>query len=91
MQILSIEDVLIDDNYCYVEAIIDEAVLVREQTPLDPEEYGPALCKASFDPGDTVLPEDEEQFKQLLVAMDLDWRTAEPPDMFDPDDQPLIW
>jgi hypothetical protein len=93
MQILSIEDMQIDDNYCYVEAIIDESVLVRGQTHLDPPEYGPALCKTSFDPGEITIPEDEHAFKILLESLDLDWRTAEPPDMFDPDedDLPMTW
>lgn len=93
MQILSIEDMRIDDDYCYVEAIIDESVLVRGQTRFDPPEYGPALCKTSFFPGDTVIPEDEEAFKLLLESMDLDWTAAEPPDAFDPDedDMPLTW
>lgn len=88
MQILSIEDCIIDQeaDYCYVEAIIDESVLTRGQTLLDPPEYGPARCKASFNIEDTAVPEDEHNFKLLLESLSLDWRVCEPPDMFDEND-----
>lgn len=36
------------DGTCYVEALVDDMVLERAQTDLDPPEWGPAVCRGSF-------------------------------------------
>jgi hypothetical protein len=33
-----------DDDNVYVEAIVEDKVLIRHSTYLEPEEYGPAKC-----------------------------------------------
>jgi hypothetical protein len=74
-----IEDLQIsNDNTVVVTAMIEDAVLVYEQTMLDPAEYGPAMCKATFDLNeDDVLPEDEEELKELLEDLELNWEPME--------------
>lgn len=79
MAILSIEDIQIDDNYCYVEAIIEDAVCIRNQTDLDPAEYGPRLCASSFNTEDIEIPIDEAEFKKMLENLCPAWRVIDPP------------
>jgi hypothetical protein len=57
-----------------VTAIVEDIVLAYSQTKFDPEEYGPALCNASFelDEGEE-LPNDEDKLIEYLNDMNLDW------------------
>jgi hypothetical protein len=75
MMIQFIEDLKIrNDNSVVVTAMIEDAVLVYSQTLLDPAEYGPAMCEATFElDEDEVLPEDEEELKEYLEDMSLYW------------------
>jgi hypothetical protein len=77
MAILSIENLRIGDRYCYVEAIIEDVKCIRNQTHLDPPEFGPALCCASFDPSEMDVPADEQEFKKFLEDLCLAWRVID--------------
>ena len=48
MAVISIHETTFDDQRVYVEATVEDMVLVHAQTMLDPAEYGPALCEASL-------------------------------------------
>ena len=48
-QVLEIDSLEFDhDGLLRITAVVDEMVLVRKQTLLDPPEWGPALCRGSF-------------------------------------------
>lgn len=64
-----------DNNQVIVEAVIEDMVLVREQTKYEPEEYGPALCRASFElEEDEELPENDDELIDYLDDRYLEWQ-----------------
>lgn len=64
-----------DNNQVIVEAIIEDMVLVRKQTKYEPEEYGPALCRASFElEEDEELPENDDELIDYLDDRYLEWQ-----------------
>lgn len=62
------------EDSAYVEAIIEDAVQIAQQTLTDPAEYGPAVCSARFvlDEGEK-LPEDDDELIEYLESLNLDW------------------
>lgn len=69
-----IEEVFVNEKSkeVTVTAIIDDAVLVYNQTLLDPPEYGPGLCITSFSLEDVDFNlYDKNALKDFL--MDADW------------------
>jgi len=79
MAILSIENLQLGKDYCYVEAIIEDAKCIATQTLFDPPEFGPALCATSFDPSEMDVPQDEEEFKKFLEELCPAWRVIDSP------------
>jgi hypothetical protein len=74
MYVLAIEDTFIDGNDVTVTAVVDDMRLIRKSTHLDPDEYAPALCRASFelDEGEQI-PLDEDGFCDYLAKLDPNW------------------
>ena len=74
MSVLAIEDTTIDGINVTVTAVVDEMRLLYKATHLDPEEWAPALCTASFelDEGEQV-PTDEDGFCSYLDDLDPQW------------------
>jgi hypothetical protein len=74
MAILTIEDTTIDGIDVTVTAVVEDMRLLYRATHLDPEEWAPALCTASFelDEGEQ-LPLDEDGFCNYLDRLDLNW------------------
>ena len=46
--VIEIRDLCFDGDRLVVEALVDGVVLTRQQSELDPPEWGPALCRGSF-------------------------------------------
>ena len=86
MAVISIHETTFDDQRVYVEATVEDMVLVHAQTMLDPAEYGPALCEASFavDP-EVPFPHDGAAFLRYVDDLDLNWK------VIDTSDQYLDW
>lgn len=63
-----------DEDRVTVTAVVEDARVVFPATRFEPEEYGPALCEASFylDEGE-LLPKDDEELISYLENMNLDW------------------
>lgn len=75
MAILSIETCLVEKDYCYIEAIVEDAVLAKAQTLIDPPEFGPALCCTSFDPNGEKIPSaDDKKLIEFLDSRFVSWR-----------------
>lgn len=73
--IMSIFDVEQESDYVTITALIEDADVVYPQTYLDPPEYGPAMCKASFYIDENeILPEDENKLIDYLEDLNLDWK-----------------
>ena len=78
MSVLAIEDTTIDGINVTVTAVVDEMRLLYKATHLDPEEWAPALCTASFelDEGEQV-PTDEDGFCSYLDHLDPQWQLVD--------------
>ena len=81
MSVLAIENTIIDGTNVTVTAVVDEMRLLYKATYLEPEEWAPALCTASFelDEGEQV-PTDEDGFCSYLDSLDLDWQLLDTSD-----------
>lgn len=83
-RILSIEDVTFtSDSRCTVDAVIDDAVIVYPQTHEDPAEWGPALCRGSFDfSEEDVIPNTDEGLRRMLEERIDDWKPLDTSDQY---------
>lgn len=78
MSITNIESIYVDDGTVYVSAVVENAVQTYAQTFYDPEEYGDALCEASFTLNkDESIPDDDYELIQFLNQLDLDWQLVD--------------
>lgn len=69
-----IYDVCRDGDNVTVKAVVEDSVLTYPATDLDPPEYGPALCEASFELEENeIIPGDEDQLINYLERLNLDW------------------
>lgn len=75
MTIQQIEKVDCDEfGVVTVTAIIEDSILVHEQTLYDPPEFGSGLCEASFElDEEEMLPDNEYDLIQYLERLNLDW------------------
>jgi len=74
MSVLAVESTSVKDDCVTVTAIVDGMKLFCPATLLDPAEYAPALCMASFDLyEDEVLPTDEDELREYLEERSLGW------------------
>ena len=80
--VLSIESFDRDANdLCTVVAVVDAAVVVIPATLVDPEEYGPALCRGTFYvPDDEVIPEDHAELCRFVGDSVLYWQIVDTSD-----------
>ena len=74
-QVLEIDSLEFDhDGLLRVTAVVDEMVLVRKQTILDPPEWGPALCRGSFYLSDEdLVPATDALLRKLISDRVDDW------------------
>jgi hypothetical protein len=74
MTIKQIESIFSESGVVKVSAVIEDSILMYSQTLYDPDEYGPAICEASFElDEDEILPDDEDKLIQFLENLNLDW------------------
>ena len=78
MSVLAIHKFQIDDDYCTVEALVEDSLLVHLPMDDSPAEDAPGVCKAKFivDPEESI-PVDEDDFCSYLDSLNLDWRLVE--------------
>jgi len=78
MSVISIQDINIVDNVVEVYAVIEDVKLRWAATYLDPEEWEPALCTASFELYDgEQLPTNESELVDYIDNLDLNWEIAD--------------
>jgi hypothetical protein len=81
MSVLSIEDTTINGDYVTVTAMVDNMRLLYRATRLDPEEWAPALCEATFQLGeDESIPTSEDGFCCYLDHRDVEWQLVDTSD-----------
>lgn len=72
--VLEIQDYCIDDGILSVSAVIDEVLLARGFSYLEPEEYKPAICSAEYELEEgQIFPENTADQIRFLEELDLDW------------------
>ena len=81
-QVLEIDSLDFDhDGLLHVTAFVDEMVLVRKQTLLDPPEWGPALCRGSFYLSDEdLVPATDALLRKLISDRVDDWAPVDEDD-----------
>jgi hypothetical protein len=74
MSVISIEKIIIDDDYVTVNAIVENMRLRYSSTYYEPEEWEPALSSSSFYLSENEeLPTDDEELLNYINSLDLDW------------------
>jgi hypothetical protein len=70
--VIEIRDLSFDGDRLVVEALVDGVVLTRQQSELDPPEWGPALCRGSFlfCDDDTVPATDKDMIRLIADRID---------------------
>ena len=70
--VIEIRDLCFDGDRLVVEALVDDVVLTRQQSELDPPEWGPAVCRGSFlfCDEDTVPATDKEMVRLIAERID---------------------
>ena len=69
-----IYDLFQDGDKITVKAIVEDCVMTHSATEIDPPEYGPALCEASFELEENeILPRDDDDLIDYLESLNLDW------------------
>ena len=74
--VLQIEDLWFEDGgtRLVVDAVVDDAVVVHTQSLIDPAEWGPALCRGSFDlHEEDLIPASDDGLRKLLSERINDW------------------
>lgn len=83
--VLEIHDLRFDGaDRLVVEAVVDQMVLTRPGSPLDPPEWGPALCRGSmYFSSEDLMPATDTELKQLLGYRIDDWAPVDISDFID--------
>jgi hypothetical protein len=69
-----IYDIIKNEDRVTVKAVVEDSVQTYAATLIDPPEYGPALCEASFELEENeILPKDEDDLIDYLESLNLDW------------------
>jgi hypothetical protein len=70
--VIEIRDLCFNGDRLLVEALVDHVVLTRQQSELDPPEWGPAVCRGSFlfCDDDTVPATDKEMVRLISERID---------------------
>jgi len=85
-QVLEIEDLWFEDggSRIVVDAVVDGMVVVIPQSNLYPAEWGPALCRGSFElHEEDVIPSSDAGFRELLAQRVDDWAPIDQSDWYD--------
>jgi hypothetical protein len=83
-RVLSIEDLRFEDDTLVVTAVVDDAVVVIPATYDYPEEWGPALCRGSFELHDEdLIPATDAELRNLLSERIDDWAPLDTSDWDD--------
>lgn len=83
MAVLAIENTTIQNFNVTVTAVVEDMRLIRKATHLDPDEWAPALCSASFElADDEPVPLDEDSFCSYLDGLGLDWQLVDTSDLY---------
>jgi hypothetical protein len=83
-RVLEIHSIAFAGDQLLVEATIEDAVLVRPQTHLDPPEWGPAICTGTLTLTDDMLvPATDSQLAQLLSEQVEDWAPLHPDEFWE--------
>lgn len=83
--VLEIHELTFDGpDLLVVEALVDQMVITRSQSQLEPEEWGPAVCRGSmhFCVEDLMPPTDTELRKMLSDRVD-DWALVDQSDFYE--------
>ena len=69
------------EEYVHVRALVEDAVLVRSATWLEPEEYGSAICETEISWGDPITPETTPKQSEIEEMLSMghicDWEIVE--------------
>jgi len=69
------------EEYVHVRALVEDAVLVRSATWLEPEEYGSAVCETEIFWGDPITPETAPKQSEIEEMLSMghicDWEIVE--------------
>jgi hypothetical protein len=78
MSVLDVYYYRIHDDYCTVEALVEDSMLVCLPTHDSPAEFAPGVCETKFimDPEESI-PMDKDDFCSYLDSLNLDWRLVE--------------
>jgi len=78
MSVLAIHRLQITDDYCTVEALVENSILVYPPSNISPAEFDHGVCEARFivDTEESI-PVDEDDFCSYLDSLNLDWRLVE--------------
>jgi hypothetical protein len=78
MTVLAIEDTHFTQTHVTVTAVVDDMRLLYRATRFEPEEWAPALCRATIelDPEESI-PLDEDGFCSYLDDLDPQWELIE--------------
>lgn len=83
MAVLAIENTTIQNFRVTVTAIVEDMLLIRKATHLDPDEWASGLCSASFElADDEPVPLDEDNFCSYLDGLSLDWQLVDISDYY---------
>ena len=84
MTVLSIEELEFDGDRLLVEAVVDNAVLVRSQSYEEPAEWGPALCRGTlYFSDEDLIPATDAELRKLLDQRIDDWAPIDTSDWDD--------
>lgn len=72
--VLEIRELRFDGDCLVVDAVVEDMRLERRQTDLDPEEWGPGLCRGTLHFSDEVLiPATDADLMVMLGQNITDW------------------
>lgn len=84
--VISVEDMQFDGDTLVVQAVVEDAALLRPETHLDPAEWGPGLCRGTMHfSDDDLIPATDAELMDLLSKRIDDWSLMPADDDY-PDD-----
>jgi hypothetical protein len=81
MSVLSIHNILIDNNHVTVTAVVEDMHLLRRATRDNPDQWGPGLCSTSFElADDESIPTNQDSFCSYLDQLNPQWQLVDTSD-----------
>jgi len=85
-RVLEIKELRFEDDLLVVEALVEDAVLVRNQTHDDPAEWAPAVCRGSlYICDEDLIPATDAQLCDMMSDRIDDWAPVDQSDMWGDD------